>query len=803
MYPHNFSSTATMTLPLLASRLLPDSLQTLSMTHLNNLQTRFWKNLPENVEVDLRLNTLGSGEINHLLLDDFKTRVTHLQGVFSLAHLPKRLFRGLRSVSIKFNLGAESLSSIDSCYQYFASKQLEYVAEGDLPGPCIVSLEDVGMTHVISAVSDFLSISAPSTLQTFKAYHNLFQTFDALPQSLTHLEAQFKGNGPLILPRALKTLKLSLDPDETSVEQLVAALPFNLTQAYLVIMKSSFNWETLLSAGLRERCPNLQHLTLSAPGDPSPLNETFLEKLPLHLVFLEVRGIFEDILISKVPSSILTFIPSRFVVSGALIPSSATEVELNSFCKPLVRVLGSLKLSGASSSLSSIETFTAITAFPSSLTSLSINRMPFRNMVYRQLSMPNLIKLQIPFIAFVDWNAWSMPSLTSLTAQGPSEGLVHPANRFPASLTHLSLPGMNKFILSLPPNLAPQIRRLKTSIFPSNFAELNFTNLEIYKTGPAVAMKNGKPDILAALPPTLVELNFKSTLDVEYLLETVPSIRRYSSTSSQPLTDDTLLQIVPRLDRFKCDSFHIKSFESYLPFVRQDEADDSWELTRFMAFQLQRKIPSLDISPPQHVFLPELDSVALASLSHAWSGVTNITIEQGVKVWSKLGKFLPSTLTTLRLTARGVNAGTPWHLPSSITNLMIDSTCFTLDSYKHLPAGLKTLRLSYGKLLAHHARVLPSTLTELELNSAYIGIKTFSNLPSSLERLSVTQPQSNECFFRGLPESLTELDCGKRTPFSHKFNLLPPKIKVTGIMSGPYPSSVSQAIEEALQMVEA
>ena len=139
------------------------------------------------------------------------------------------------------------------------------------------------------------------------------------------------------------------------------------------------------------------------------------------------------------------------------------------------------------------------------------------------------------------------------------------------------------------------------------------------------------------------------------------------------------------------------------------------------------------------------------------SNLTSLTIGLGFTLAARFGKCLPPTLTFLDvMDALGVGSATPRTLPSSLTELYIESVEFSGMNYAELPRGIIKLKLTAGKFKPLQVRRLPPKLEELTIEGyTLLAYNAFRHLPASVSRLVV--PDIPENVFYALPATLSSL----------------------------------------------
>lgn len=741
---------------LMAYRLLPSSLRTLCLSHFDAIHPGLLCNLPAGLEMRIpRVHSVPQIEllINHAS----HLRFPHLPILYPLPdfkQLPSVETVHLYSINIskdefwsilqRFSFPHTASSAVSLAPKLVSlSSHIKLIVD---KSPNNVDYEETGPSNG--------SISWPDTLRsaTFWYWGNDFIPSNmTFPQNLTRLNCHTPDES-FSCPPGVTRLRLQVGAHNffgTAVQRLLTSLPSTIISFTLKI--SSNNDFSQSACGLLP--PKLRRLKVISFG-PSRndrfIAPKFFEMVPSTLESIHIDDECHDSVLSTLPLTVNQLVVARLVVTGALIPMAITYTSpaycfLSRLSDGSYRTLPSawlqsdFKLTRASAPvsvpgtspepLSTLKVVFSPTSLPPTLTSLHIQS--FVRPAGR-VELPSLITLHTSNCNFVTiWEVLGCPpSLTELIC-----------------IDH-----------AIKPEILPTILPSKLKIVESNHVNApstphldRFTSLHTLRIcGPIQLLEK------LTLPPSVTHLAFRQS-----------SAKRYDTKA---LKEETLL----KFSTLKSLAFSrlsvISDLESLFQSIKECVQGDSFDFTKILGHFIERKHPGW-------TFVSELPTFHWGKIFIKYPPLTHQTLPKlflnlplplksvtfgRIKLPSKFGKYLPSTIETLDvIEASGAGAGSPWHLPSTITDLKINSSDFFRKSYLHLPRALKHLTLKSRKFKISYASELPDGLLELDILADWFGLKSLSRLPPSLKKLRLRSesPIFAELILNGVPPMLESFRC--------------------------------------------
>lgn len=742
----------------LVARLLPATLEQLSISGLHHVPPYEFKRLPSGLEIiGVKQAVAGTWisevrrhapqiHFDHLLAGDFDP-------IFAAAPA--------RTVSIEvYSLTLLDLPRFAVLFPKTGLPAPASTAYDPHQAPYLLSIRTHQWLWDPSKDLDMRNIAWPESLRVIEDVSTNGRTFPLdgnIPIQLKRLEYRLEGRAPLVLPESLTSL--ALRPDALrKLESDLLALPKSLTE--LSITKPA-TWKHAFSSLLPGSLKSLKLTCLMAP-----LTAEFFTTLPPLIETIIVDTDCSDTLLIHLPKTVTKFESRSLSLTGAVPFHSdsgkLTIVKTGIFnCNPSGKHTVSPR-EGRKNSMIAL-TFDGV-PLPSHLTHLVISA-PITDKTFKEpLLLPHLTRLDLKAMDKWNWKKSLMPSLTRLHVESDARSSVK-ALLCPPSITHVVLEGSlaGQFV---PTSLCANLRILEVKCSLDLLTLAKLTSLEtLSMLGHWHSVEIATEALAEHLPPslrslTLGALNVELVLRLSHLLAKLPLLRNLRTSHLCPaLIDETLLDPRIPLETLTCPAIKIESIETFLRPESSVFHGDSFDMATFMVQQLQNFLPFLKLSNGQLVHLPALTRDYFTLLASSWSGValTTMTFGTGVTLWSRFGKLLPRTLTKLDvLAAKGVDNATPWHLPSSITDLKISTRCFPSCAYQQLPRGIVSLQMTTFKLLNRHIRALPPNLEKLTVKCLNTGTKVLSLLPPSVTHIEwdCERINASDIFAQGLPPNI-------------------------------------------------
>lgn len=740
---------------MLVLRLLPETLETLFLSHLMSVHPKLWCNLPSGLKI-LEINDWMPSEratsialhAPHVHID----RVSLYENLLALPAFPRLPFS-----EVSLYLGNLETPSEELDAKLLGLSKIFPPPSPSYPNPpSITSIRGRGWIKGSKVLQEKPeSIAWPSSLQILADDRMTYSSWNHskyLPKTLTELQIGLKPQtDPIVWPQNLTSLNLDYESEDP--RHLFESLPPLLTKFKISLISPLWDDEWLSSIAT---IALLQSFELNSVREIQ-ITERFASLLPPSIVYFRTNGVCSDTAMYPLVQQLQEFFPAVIDFTGARIRNDASFYEFTSpgcWMRYHSGTLSDVLLPYPSGPKLRFR----VLALPSTLTHLKISEIDATTSVFHQMTLPSLTKLEIPRIGSIDWTAWTLPSLLHLTLIKGWELSSISNEGFPQSLTHLrceapTVPTAWNGML-VPPFLVPVIPWLSSNAyfkfydFPPSLHTLHQT--QFYKwPAPSAALVELKLSNFASRSMTLG--NFKITFPNLLRLSTVPF-------GDWTLAYADLETFGPSMELIECRALSDARFGfEDTPILRDQIKDGSIDIAKVVLHQVLAKFPTLKLPPDAKLSSITLDLAVFQHLRGLWSNanVTTISLSSGTIACKQFGNFLPSTLTRLDLSnVQGLHSGCTKHIPRSVTDLKIESPSLNRQSYSWMPSGLISLTLKVGVFHAYHASALPAGLETLILDCRFSHPRTLSHLPDSLKRLEIIYWLVPAYLLHGLPSRL-------------------------------------------------
>lgn len=753
---HNHTETRTLVHDnsMLVLRLLPDTLETLFLSHLSEVHPRLWVNLPRGLKIT---------EMNEWVTNKFVESVALHAPHVHIGSLP--LYEDPRAISTvtHYPFASASLfigdvhtptSELDARLLGLSSLFSSATPSSEYPPASITALRGRGwpsVSEVLKVKPE--SVKWPSTLLVLDdiafTQPSWIQS-NCFPSTLTELQIGLKPQlGPISFPPKLTSLVLSYDINDSDPRKLFEALPHTLVtfKVHLTSTKWEDEWLTSL--------PRARLITFDLKcTSEMNITDQFVALLPKSIGYFMTSGVCVDTALPVFVKRLVEFLPSAVDFTGALIRPDATyfDFSLTSCWKRYDDCSLSHDLHEHPSGP---KLRFRILTLPSTLTHLKISSIDPTLSKFENLTIPSLTKIELPKTTSIFWSFWTLPSLTSLVLLSGTEP-SHAPTGFPSTITHLrcetSMTGSRDYA-TIPAFLHPHVKVLSSNgVFHFQIIPPSVHTLEMKE--------------LARWPnesTSLVDLklfNYNDSFNrLIHFKSIFPNLRKFSTLP----TGDWHLKyadlIADRdMELIECRTVSQAPLDLTDDHIIQEQIESgSVDIAAVVALQLRSKFSYLKLPPDARACGVPLAMVDFKHLQDLWSNsnVTSLILSSVVITIGKFGKFLPSTLTHLELLdVLGLDSGTTKHFPRGITELKMRHHYLSRDAYRWLPVGLISLSLDVDVFNRYHASALPSGLQSLTLKYTKSQPRTLSHLPHSLTRLEIDSQVLPQYLSYGLPSSL-------------------------------------------------
>ena len=586
----------------------------------------------------------------------------------------------------------------------------------------------------------------------------------------------------------LTTLALSSLNDFDSEASLLA-LPHRLTSLTLI---GKANWHHRFLGSLPRGLKKFDlKLTISLS---LPLSRGVITHLPQQLVEFSIRSPIEDSLLEHLPKTVTRLTLGSIIITGAIDihlsePHKLTysgrgvlmpyDGEGDTFRNPLYEA-GSVRAKRTSfwftdqiarihqqrpnnKMLDSISYTFKNLRLPPHLTSIQVAPLALTHDAFAlPIALPNLTSLAPGCPASVElWQAASLPSLTRMELFEQSDFLIE--GLLPPQVSQI-LVKVNGYRVTISPTILPQLRSLELSGLSSSIPWdifKAFINLEHLKT----AWPHNVIDItkvIAPLPRSLTSLELidhPRLLSLKQVFSHLTNLRRLSLGGE---IQGDFENVPSTFEALSCGTAKVSDLESF-----ENDAsgliieNETFNFSAWIILRLKAKYPfikELGACTGPYLFAATHLTSIIDQLS-SQQMITKVVFGKEVKLPPRFGKCLPKTVTNLDvMMASGITNATPYHLPSSITELKINGSTFPTPAYQHLPKALVCLELTSSKFLNRHASALPSSLQNLTLTACgIVSRRALAHLPSGLTCLTFDESFINGVYC-GFPPNLRSLN---------------------------------------------
>lgn len=772
----SFASSSSQELIVLVKNFLPDTLETLSLSRLTTVHPQHWLNLPPRLLIKSMY-----GVIDFLFLGRLIHYVPHLR----FKHVD---FRGemTQAASLsQLSIETVGLWTLETSQTAFLENLQSVFPSGNLPSQDELearALRNGASSTPVHASMPYLTlivfdghVTPPKSAVQWPASLTEISKNGAsnselrlpLPKTLSSLTAKIWNEHP-IFPK-LKTLDAWIDINsapQTSWSPRLTSLTIHATvqPSYVHPLPNSLTSLVLdcpspQSMGIwLKRYPSaLTYLKLSRN---SPFSEWDLPKLPPSLTYFvpEFIGISaESALISRFvgSSTTLTMLPSctlRRLTDGSWMIESALEPSKD-FNEPFLRPYSAFAFKDV--------------ALPKHLTRLKLHTVNAEYNWFGDTCMPSLTRLKLRNLLGWNWNRISTPSLTRLTLNGSSSYVMaDPPLGFPKSVTYLRLRGWETEP-SFPAAFAPNLRTLRCFLTVNETLLKKCTALETLEMRfPFGNAKSIDPTFVLPTVTHFTALSLSSHPEctlIASILEYMPNLEHMNVDYDYWSCSTDELKTVSHLKSFECRRVAVSKSDTRITELTVPESG-VFDLCNEMANKLHEDWPAFVINKDLGIDFPIITSAQLELLGPTWSkgGMKTFVARNGVQLWKRFGQYLPSTLETLDLAnAAPIEFSAPHYLPSSLTDLKIDTSLLNVNSYAWLPRGLVSLSLGeVRKFFKKHALALPPNLKVLHLDftvNRCVDCFAMKLLPSTLKELKLGIVDNPILFSQGLPPQLDTL----------------------------------------------
>lgn len=723
---------------LLVNRLLPATLETLSLSDLPLVPPSMWNFSPGLTIISL-YQLVTNDFLKSVVTFAPHTRFQHLDCIAtSTAPISK-------DIMAKLNVKTVSFWPIVFTPQVLV-QQCQDLANARTEGTKLVGLNVQGLLASPNGNGEVNGSSWPSSI-TSMTFTKI--TPDLLPHGLRHLEVGTldRPDVPSFYPWDLKAeLPKHLTSLRFTHTGHIIAWPAHLTD----LTFNTTDWTTEMSNNLPK---GLKKLHLSHTRDSQSFE--WIAHLPNTLTEFRMTARVRDVELEALPPSVTIIQATNVMYTGRLLRNSAPktlEVTQGGYLGRLadasiVFFWADAPYQGdwSETLFSRLSPIYALEWLPASLTHL---KFAYLNDIGDSLSLPNLVWLSVPRISKWNWAAHSTPKLARLTVNGTSPDDL--AMILPESVTHLEAGKVDHSSSHIPPSLSQQLR-----ILALEHDDLGYSTYPLLHT---LALKfSGKVD--RKIPTSVTDLTLHGShfgmswvFDLKPLFSHLPSLRRLKVAKRVLQTSEMKLFVDP-LERLECDQLEIKEAEQYLPPLDSSLSVPHLDVGQAVIAGVKTRFPNLVLSDG---FKYECSFSKYPDWRRCM--FTSMTYGTGLQLPPRFGSTLPSaTLTVLDILNVPVPSGASYHLPSTLTDLKIRTWAFTPNCYLHLPRGLKVLEIDAAKFYPKHALGLPPFLQSFTLTYKRLILGVLSSLPHSLESLTVNGATTFELFNTGLPPHLRNL----------------------------------------------
>ena len=753
----------------LVAFLLPATLETLELADIQLVPATFWRSLPNN----LKILSLDEGVYSNFLksLRHYAPHI-HFDCLTVLDLDPSIASVPVRTVKVQqFETSPELLAAFvkhfpqtglpPSASSYFGQTSCK---------PYLTSFQTRLWSQESKTQDDpSFCIRWPESLQCAKedlAAPN-FQLYNHMPPNVTDLRIRMKGRSEKSFPGGLISLTLSTDPFRDFSADIMNS-PTSLT-SLTINGRGAWKQEymSLLPGSLTSLEVSLANVSLL------PLNPSFFESIPPALTHLKMACQCDDTVLKHMPLSIAVFVPEMLYLTGAIpiVFSDPKKAVLSNRGFLTREVSGEYcfqflpyKLQNPPPARSAIfnSSYHKI-PLPESATELIVAYGKPTDTFDGSANLPNLTSLKfVGTRSSANLESLNAPNLTRLEADSFS---IRNTIKYPKQITQLVLEGDTKFV-ECPHDFLAQMRSIEC-IGTSNIAMdclLAATRLEV------LSMTRRGDLTVSKLPTTLTDLTLKSEdpddISLSALISRCPKLKRLALDA---IVHDEFEVLPKDFESLSCHSVALSS----LPIDPPSQlgaliGDSTFNFSHWMVkshlmqrYPFIKKIDHVVLADPETALL--FPALAFMFASVAFTDVTKIIFGMGVTLPPRFGKCLPKTVTNLDvMMASGITNATPYHLPSSITELKINGSTFPTPAYQHLPKALVCLELTSSKFLNRHASALPSSLQKFTLISdrGALPLRIMEHLPVGLTYLDWPY-RSRNCCALGLPPNLRTLKGGQ------------------------------------------
>lgn len=755
---------------LLLLRCIPSTLLTLSLSHLKEMPTVFWKHLPPGLVITEIKGVSLSTLVSILAHAPSTIRFKHMQ-LLDMPTLDQLL--QIRSDTLELrieNLTRDNLTMLSEIQPTEPTKTVSgepaTFSAHSLPlVPRVISLRAQSWPRDARDKVNLAGLMIPPTVQSIGSRDVYpspvdWSSLSSLPDSLKVLEFGTSVMDGAKYPKSLQELWVVPSLGKNDVNKFLSSLS---CLSHLTTLRIRINsWKTASNAFLP---PNLTYFGLQFDTGPGTffLDETFFKTLPPRLTALTTLAASRDsILQTCVAPSLTALALGKLEITGAFVSASETCFNVQPVATLRRRSNGLFETAPHThyghNPLNenswpwrhmSVIIEHKLIRLPPTLTRIRLDHTTPGIGAWPALNLPHLTELAVSSV--LDFCVWDchVPSLTSLRlVYGIPQSEAKKVRKLPSSITHVYVATLsnNQFF---PVSLRSQLRIFELDSDYSAPKMEHFSRLE------TLVMHH--PLVPIVLPPSLTKLSVSdSRVSATHYSMELPKLTDLTlSRSAPPHTHNILLRLPSHLQALKCPFVEIEDWNEVIPFAGYMINDDSFDLLQAVVTHFKTKFPFLIIdSSSSNYRYPSLLDTHVNKIIELWpASITRIAFPSNVRLNGQIGKLLPKTLLSLQVYTGG-EAAFPWHLPKSITELSTDTAHWCLSTFRQLPPGLTSLEISAAKFFPKHAKILPSGLRRLALSASKLGRKSLSYLPEGLESLDLTQ---TELLFFALPKTMADI----------------------------------------------
>jgi hypothetical protein len=737
-------------------RLLPRGLQHLYMEHLYDITLPFYAYLPPHLTY-LSARKGRFTDTRHPLTASLMQSLRHISIETLAKNLPIPIPDHLEH--LEWNGSMPTVSGLppsllsftyDIGYYWPLSGGINDNALALMP-QCLTKLSFVSKVEVTQDAG-FPPLLRSLELLTSK----IWLDFSKLPRSLESLQLMHASYMAMdeqymwkTLPPQLTRLHLTGSPELSPTT--FNDLPKHLTSLTLSIQSFGYTMQLRIPSFL-----NLQYLALVGNFEKL-IPESFIRDLPQTLHTLKLSGSVRDVAM-MVPNSLTSLHVSSVIVTGLGHPLNTTKLYINPSmyfipgCND--NVYPFLPTQPLHLPTSDPLPCTALLEdLPESLTELK-----FDSGGRQWGASKHILKLK------------KLKSLTTRAALFHNEHMEDLKQITTLESLHLFEPPSQEFVNCLPLGITrlvmemwhPQWEiRLPSSLLTLSFRGLGFD--KVYHMN------------------RLEDLTLDTPLSIEYILQLPKSLTRLVCLYwSIDLNLDLILAILPNLTHLN------------IPKTATDE-----QLERIIASNRKVKLEMSNLIILQPLNLLELTSIkpgenihnilksAIAIRYPFWTGRTESETNFGkLSSFKDLFVLLPNSITRLFFNVCDLPAAFGKHLPSTLVELDVSNARgLGHTTPRFLPRSLTILRISANGFNMLSYAQLPQSLIELDLRDVHkFWPKYASSLPSSLKTLSIHVLLTSNAMIGALPRGLTSLDfsCTACTITAPALRDLPPNLTFLG-----------------------